>query len=859
MLKRLLGFGVGWLAFTIAVFAQTAALDQRVSVNKTAATIQEVLSELASTYQLSFSFSNDLVHLQQKVSVKVNQQPLREVLDAILKDKDIRYAVIGSQIILQPGRSAKEQHATISGYLTDVASGEALIGATVREAISRNGTTTNRYGFYSLTLPRGRVRIAASYISYFPVSHEFELRQDTTLALRLTTASQSLGEVTITPEENQQIKPLGSINIPIQRLRAVPTLFGEPDIIKALALTPGVSTGNEGSTGLLVRGGSPDQNLILLDEATVYNAAHLFGFVSIFNPDAIKNVDLYKAGFPARFGGRLSSVLDITMKEGNNQEMKGEASIGLISSRFNLEGPIRDKQTSFMLSARSSYLSLFLLPTYIPYKKGATDAFFNYWLYDINGKVNHTFKDGGRLFFSVYNGNDFWTAYDGSYSEKSKFALNWGNTTATTRYSRTLNPKLFFRSVLTYSRYRYGLDGSNSSDGIITEQFGSESTMRDWTLRTGFDFFPAPAHQIRFGTEVISHAYQPSALTTTYAVNPDSLPKANNLINAWEYAVYAEDEAQPISWLKLNVGVRGAAFHVEEHTYTSLEPRLAVSFLLPAQFALKGSYTLMRQYIHLLSSSGAGFPNDIWVPSSRRVAPQFSWQLALGVTKTLPWLNTEIMVEGYHKTMTNLIDYQQGTNFLMGAYSRDWQEEIETGGIGKAYGLEIFLNRTQGRFTGWLSYALAWNQRQFINISNGNWYPARYDRRHSFSVTGNYKLANAWSLSSTWVYSSGQPVTLPVGVQEDIYGNKIFIYTGRNNARMPAYHRLDLGANYTRQTRRGRTATWSFGVYNAYSRVNPYYLDFRNKYNSSWEIIGKQMVQRSLFPLLPSFNYSLKF
>ncbi|MFT2009155.1 TonB-dependent receptor [Pontibacter sp. 13R65] len=855
------------LLHTPLLLAQDAILQKQVELQKAEGSVEEILQELGQHGGITFSYSNS-IGLERQVKLQRTKQSLQAHLAELFKGQPVAYVVRGNKIILYAVAEGKTtqaaaQKVTISGYVTDAASGEALIGATIQELASKKGVTSNQYGFYSLTLPAGEAMVAVSYIGYQTRLLPLQLHHtDTTLALALTPSSSNVQEVTVTAQIGQQLAPTGLTSIPIQQLKNVPTILGEPDIIKALTLTPGVSIGNEATTGLLVRGGGPDQNLVLLDEATVYNASHLFGFVSIFNPDALNKVDLYKGGFPARFGGRLSSVLDMTMKEGNNKELKSEASIGLISSRFNIEGPIGSENTSFMFSGRASYLSLFMLLSYLNYQAGNRRSYNNYLLYDVNGKVNHRFKDGSRLFLSVYNGDDSWRSRERSSLDEDIFKLGWGNTTATARYSRVLNPKLFYRSVLTYSQYRNGLTAKNKSSttefGGITSSFETQSAIRDWTMRHGLDYFITPNHQLKFGLETTQHAFQTNAM----AIDVDTLTGVERPINTWEHAVYIEDEAQPFTWLKLNAGLRGSAFQVEGKTYSSLEPRLSVNFLLPHEFAIKGAYSQMRQYLHLLTTSGISLTNDIWVPATRSVAPQSARQVSAGISKSFPKLRTEVSVEAYHKTMTNLIDYRQGFNLLYSAFNSRWQDEIETGGTGEAYGLEFFLNRTEGRFTGWLAYTLAWSNRRFSSINNNQWYPANFDRRHVVSFSGNYKISSAWSLSANWMYMSGLPATLPVAVQEDTWGGKTLVYTGRNNGRMPAYHRLDVGAAYTLQTKRGRTATWNFGVYNAYNQVNPFYLEFKGKYDYSSgksEFVGNRLVMRSLFPLIPSVNYTLRF
>lgn len=765
------------------------------------------------------------------------------------------------------------QNATLSGYITDAKTGEALIGATIYETGSGIGTATNRYGFYSLPVQEANVQIVFSFIGYQADTVGFVFSKDTVLNRRLKPEIQSLREVQVTGKTSQRETPLGLVNIPIARLKSIPVLMGEPDIIKALSLTPGVSIGNEGTSNMLVRGGTPDQNLILLDEATVYNVSHLFGLVSVFNPDAIKNVDLYKAGFPARFGGRLSSVLDITMKEGNNQEKKGEWSIGLLSSRFNLEGPLSNKlkgRTSYMVSARAFYLGIFTLPSYIAYRARKGDYFATYWMYDLNFKVNHKFKDGGQAFLSFYNGTDFYRAGDASSNQRSTFGLAWGNTTATARYVRSFTPKLFFKSALTYTRYRYGINLENFAvvdNREVRDNFlYSTPSIRDWTLKTSMDWFPNANHQVKAGFEGILHQYRPSNIETAFEINPDTLRKINTPVPATEMAVFVEDDVRIAPWLKANVGFRGVVFNVRDATYFSPEPRLTFNVLLPNDFAIKGAYSQVRQFIHLLINNGIGLPNDIWVPATRQVPPQFSRQVALGITKTLTRQNLELSVEAYHKTMTNLIDYKEGVNYLTNF--RPWEETVEKNGIGEAYGLELFVNRTQGRFTGWLAYTLAWNTRRFAAINNGNQYPAPFDRRHNIALTGAYRLSSKVSVSANWIFQSGSPVTVPVAVRQDFErGFPVFIYGERNNFRMPAYHRLDMAFTFKHTTRKGKQATWALGVYNLYNRINPFYVDvqrrliWQNQTNFSGPITGSDNWLRmgGFLPVLPYFSYSKKF
>ncbi|MBD0256017.1 MAG: TonB-dependent receptor [Cytophagales bacterium] len=761
---------------------------------------------------------------------------------------------------------------TVSGYVTDSTSGEALVGAALHETGSQRGTVSNKYGFYSLSLPGTGGQLTVSYLGYRTATFRLQAGRDTVLHVKLAGAAQALPEVTVTDKLGQQEAPLGLLNLPVERLKSVPVLFGEPDLIKALALTPGVSIGLEGTSGLLVRGGTQDQNLILLDEATVYNVSHLFGLVSAINPDAIKNVDLYKAGFPARYGGRLSSVLDITMKEGNNQARKGQWSIGLVSSRFLREGPLTKKlrnRTSYLFSARAFYLGLFTLPSYIAYKAGG-GPFVTYWMYDANLKINHKFRDGGQLFLSFYRGNDFYRAGEGDDKQRSEFGLAWGNTTATARYVRPLSSKLFFRSVLTRSGYQYGIDiagFTRQDDKMVRDNsFYSRPGIRDWTVKTGLDYFPAPNHQVRVGLEGTNHRYQPANIRTSYPVEPDQLARINAPIRANEGAVFAEDEVRVTSWLRTNLGVRGTLFNVEGKSYAFVEPRVTANVRLPRSFALKGAYSQMRQPIHLLVNSGLGLPNDIWVPATRQVPPQYSRQFSFGVTKTLPNQYLELSLEAYHKEMRGLIDYKDGVNYLTN-FNETWQETVEKDGTGRAYGLEVFVNKTKGRLNGWLAYTLAWNNRRFSTINGGNPYPAAFDRRHNVALTGTFEITPRVHVAANWVYQSGAPVTVPVAVREDFEtGFPVFIYRERNNYRMPAYHRFDVTFNFTHTTRRERIATWSVGVYNLYNRANPFYMDVRRLVipenpgvpRSRYLGVNNTLRVGSFLPILPFISYTKK-
>lgn len=755
------------------------------------------------------------------------------------------------------------QKSVISGYVKDVQTGEYLAYASVYDSLTGEGTVANNYGFYSLNLREGNVVLKAEMASYQAFSKNIFLTGNVSIEIEMAIfESQS---VVIKDDKNiSEQSQMSIIRIPVERLKAIPSIGGERDILKALALTPGVSIGAEGTSGLLVRGGSPDQNLMLLDGATVYNASHLFGFLSVFNPDALKSVELYKGAFPARFGGRLSSVIDIMMKEGNKVSPKTEWNLGLISSRFLTEGPLFKKKGSYLFTARSSYLGLVLLP-FSTKKVGNS---INYWLYDINGKINYQWKNKNQLFFSIYTGNDFWrTKEKYTKDDYEKTRLDWGNQTASLRYNRIITPKLFAKALATYSRYTYNINSESHSITVRQNQptvynttSHLQSYIQDWTLKTQIDYTPSPRHEIKAGTEAIYHTYRPSAYEANSTDGIDSVPPLPAPIHAQEYAVFAEDNIHFTTWLSSNIGMRAVAFRVIDTTYKALEPRASLHIQLPYQIALNASYSKMRQYIHLLSNNGVGLPNDIWVPATRKVAPQNAQQIAIGLTKFWKKYDTEISIEAYQKEMNNLIDYQLGTNFLS-SFNGNWQDIIVKKGTGKATGIETFIYKKQGKWNGWLSYTLAWNKRQFEAINNGLPYYAKYDRRHNVAFTGSYALTDEWNVGLTWVYTSGSPVTLPVAIQQSLQGQEVFVYEGRNNRRMPAYHRLDIGFERKFETQNGHTATFSFGLYNAYNRKNPFYLAVLrpSQTGTTQSNFTYNVVQKSLFPILPYISYGVKF
>lgn len=776
---------------------------------------------------------------------------------------------------------------TISGYVQDANSGEKLIGANVYDAETYEGSITNTYGFYSISLPPGSKQITFSYIGYADQVMTVDLKSDQTLVINLEPQN-ALEEIEIVAEKQRNIAEetsMSTIEIPILQIKKIPALLGEVDVLKALQLLPGVQSGGEGTSGLYVRGGSPDQNLILLDGVPVYNASHLFGFFSVFNSDAIKDVKLVKGGYPARYGGRLSSVLDITLKEGNMKEIHGAGSIGLISSKFMLEGPIKTDKTSFLISGRRTYADLIFKP-FIKAgfasdgqgSSGDAGVFF----YDLNAKLNHVFSEKDRLYLSAYAGKDkFFAEYnekDEDYEDSYGFGFGWGNLTSALRWNHLWTPKLFSNTSLTYSRYNLNLAFSNEiNDKVLDEKdeigFSYDAGVRDVALKLDFDYYPNPNHFIRFGVSAVQHEFIPGTFNFVIKENSFDLDTTfgQKDISSQEFDLYVEDDMKITEKLKANVGVHLSGFNVQNTFYSSAQPRASLRYMIADDQSLKLSFATMAQYINLLTSEGIGLPTDLWVPTTARIKPQESWQVAAGYAfKISDDLN--MTLEGYYKKMDNLVSFKEGEGLLgEGLFADSSTSELDeriTQGEGTAYGMELFLQKQTGKLTGWVGYTLSWSNRQFEDINFGEAYPFRYDRRHDVSIVAQYEISDRIDIAGTWVYGTGNAVTLanstykiltPRG--EGTSGREIEDYQEKNNFRMGAYHRMDIGINFTKEKAK-HTRTWSFGAYNAYNRRNPYLLFIDNDvtYNQNNErIASKNLKAQSLFPVVPYFSYSFKF
>ncbi len=811
--------------------------------------------------------------------------------------KQLSYVLFAFACLWCTSAEAQQQERyTISGYIEDADTGEKLIAANVFEPEKAKGTTTNVYGFFSLTLPKDSVYLAISYVGYETQYFRMYLDKDVTMNFSLGVGT-DLKEVVVTAEKYERVEQktqMSQVSVPVQQIKKLPALLGEVDVLKSLQLLPGVQSGGEGTSGLYVRGGSPDQNLILLDGVPVYNVSHLFGFFSVFNADAIKNVTLTKGGYPARFGGRLSSVLEINMKEGNMKEFKGTGSIGLISSRLTLEGPIWKERTSFIVSARRTYLDLLARPVIAIASAQAEEnegVSFNggYYFYDVNAKINHKFSEKDRLYASVYAGDDRFNIkvsedynyssggqnYDSEFSLKS--GLDWGNITSALRYNHLFSNKLFSNITATYSRYNLstGIESTNREtvngelffDGAYAAKY--ISGIEDLAAKIDFDYLPNPSNHIRFGASATHHTFKPGALNFRIEEGDefslDTLIGSTNT-TSMDYTAYVEDEITIGQSFKANIGVHASAFVVDGEAYTSVQPRVGLRYLLPGDVALKASYATMTQYLHLLTNEGIGLPTDLWLPSTARVAPEQSWQAAFGVAKTFRD-KFEFSVEGYYKKMTNLISYKEGASFIDFG---DWQDKIEQG-EGESYGAEFFLQKKKGKTTGWLGYTLSWTNRQFENINGGRVYPFKYDRRHDLSAVVIHEFSDRISASATWVYGTGNSITLPVskstiyipsGYGIGYYPTEIERPSEKNAFRMKPYHRLDVGVDFIKQKKRYKRR-FTIGAYNMYNRKNPFFIysvDEGTFNPATGEFEQEQKFKQvSIFTIIPSFSWGFEF
>lgn len=764
---------------------------------------------------------------------------------------------------------AQEKY-TLSGYIKDELSGETLIGATIQTSPGNKAVLTNAYGYFSITLAKGTYKISISFAGYYTALQTVVMDSSQVHTWNLS-AKNMLEEVVVSSkirDANVKSAQMGKIDLSTTQLKSVPVIFGEVDVLKTLQLFPGIRNAGEGNTGLYVRGGGPDQNLILLDDAIVYNTGHLFGFFSIFNADAIKNTSIIKGGIPAQYGGRLSSVLDVAMKDGNNKNYEVDGGIGAIASRISIQGPIQKEKSSFMISARRTYVDMLAKP-FIP--KSSDFYGSGYYFYDLNTKVNFKVTEKDKIYLSGYFGRDVFNFNNKGRSFGAK--IPWGNATATLRWNRLFHRKLFANTTLLYNDY-YFTFAAKQNDLVLQLNSG----IRDLTAKTDFDYYPAPQHKLKFGINYTYHRFTPNVLSGNQGETAFS-PYNEGPKWALESGAYVQHDWDWSDDLKLSTGLRFSRFSQQGpftvynrdangnqldsihygrgqniKTYQGLEPRFTVRYNLNEETSLKASVTRNMQYIHLVSNAGSTLPTDLWVPSTYRVKPQISWMGALGLFKNFKDNTYETSVELYYKNMQNQIEYKEGYTQSLKDPETDF-----VFGRGWSYGAEYFINKTKGKFTGWIGYTLSWTWRQFPNLNEGKKFPAKYDRRHDMSVVGMYTFNKKWKASAVFVYGTGNATSLP----ERFYvvsGVLTQEYSRINQYRLPAYHRLDLSATLTpkKAIRKKYSYYWVFSIYNAYSRMNPYFIYYDQTGSPFEGTLKVDARQVSLFPIIPSVTLNFK-
>jgi hypothetical protein len=783
---------------------------------------------------------------------------------------------------------------TLSGEIRDAETGETLPGATIKAMPISRAATANLYGFYSLTLPAGKYDVEFSYLGYALQKFQIDLQQDERRNISLSSSIKTTEVIEITADKsrNTESTDVGKIELDVDQIKKLPVLFGEIDILKTITLLPGVQTGGEGSAGFYVRGGGADQNLILLDNAAVYNASHLFGFFSVFNADAVKNLELTKGGVPANFGGRLSSVLDISLKEGNNKEYHAEGGVGLIASRFTVEGPIKKDTSSFIISGRRTYIDLLLKPFI---KEGSALDGSGYYFYDLNAKVNYRLSSKDQVFLSGYFGRDVF----GFSSENSGFStrIPWGNATATARWNRIISDKLFMNTILTFTDYKFSFEAKQEQF-----EFALNSGIQDWGAKMQWNYYPNYRHSIKWGVDYTYHIFTPNSV---YARSGDTEFDTGEKVQllSHEVAGYILDEFDITENLRINAGIRYSYFaHVGPFTrftqqqtpsfgqtlpptttvyergqkvgdYAGFEPRINFRLNVDKYSSIKGGYMRNYQYIHLTSLSPTSLPTDVWLPSTEVLQPQEGQQVSIGYFRNFFNDMFETSFEIYYKTMENLSEYEEGAqpeNTVS-----DNIDNLLVFGKGRSYGAELFIKKRLGIWTGWMGYTLSKTERLFEDLNSGNWFPSRWDRRHDVSFVSTVKVSPRVELGFVFVYGTGNAITLPV--ERYFYENRVVdVYGERNSFRMAPYHRADISCTlYPKKKEEPKSellpeevvvkrkrkfeSNWNFSVYNLYNRRNPYFLYFGNDGDLQAGTLQIKAYQVSLFPVLPSVTWNFKF
>jgi len=840
--------------------------------------------EVSSGWTISYS---SRLCMSENKTLYATSKTLVEHLKDIFTDCPFDYIIRNKKIILQPINPSDYTY-ILSGFVRDKNTGESLPSANIYNPATGMGTVSNNFGYYSLSLTTGLHNIKASYVGYYNDSLYININKDTIANFNLQ-GSLQLNEIFIKGEKPSailHITKMGSSILPIEEIRKTPGILGETDLIKNIQMLPGIQGGSEGFSGLYVRGGGPDQNLILLDDVPVYNIGHLLGFFSIFNADAVKHVAVHKGSFPARYGGRLSSVIDIRMLEGNKEKIEGTINLGLLSSGISLNGPVIKDKSGFAVSFRRTYLDAITAIAQLD-----NDETTNYYFFDLNAKYNHIFNQKSRIFANTYWGRDkYFTEYNFQIVEEENSAdteyndvspqktisdrndAGWGNFVSAIRWNYIINQKLFSNLTATYSDYKFyiGVQRSNqNNNNWDSYEQRYVSGIRDLGIKINLDYYPSNYHMVKIGAGAIIHNFNPGIdiiqSSLTYSAPVDTTLGKINLTGG-EYHTYIEDEWTIKNKFRVNAGLRIVAFTTENKLYNSLEPRLSLSYDILPTTTIKTSYSVMSQFIHLVSSSNVTLPTDLWLPVTDNIAPMNSSQLNIGANIFLnEQKNFNLNIDFYYKELENMLHYKESTGFF--DYSTYWEDKL-TIGNGDSYGMELLLSKSKGKFSGWLGYTLAKSTYNFPELNNGKSFPAKFDRRHSVNLSLNYKFSKKLDGGLMWQYGSGTPITL---ASEKYYAPDYPYYNTEpgpgysenadkiNGFRMPDFHRLDLGINFSKD-RTHTSRTWSLGIINVYSRKNPFLLYFSSNDNDLPGLTSRDLKQLSLFPFpIPYIKYTLRF
>lgn len=876
---------LSFLLFIVIHFSYGQPLtDLKITAEYDSVDLQNVINEISKEYSVNFSYLDEVVQ-DVLVSVDADSLPLVQFLETLLESTNIKFKIREDFVLLfEEEKKRPLRRITINGFITDKKTGEALAGAHVYLPGRGVGAAANRYGFYSITLKaEPYMRLRYSYIAHTSEIATLMIPKDTTINITLAPDDARLGEIEVIGENSIERRTrMSTVKLEAEKIKKTPTLLGEADILKTLQLLPGVHAGNEGMGGVNVRGSSPDQNLVLLDGVQIYNVNHLFGFLSVFNTEAIRDVQFTKGGFPARYGGRLASVIDIDMKEGNMNEFGGSASVGLLASQLTLEGPIQKGKTSFLVSGRRSYADILTRP-FIEEDTG-------YFFYDANLKINHKFSDKHRLYLSSYLGLDrFHFSEEETNSNpnetttnRNELGFDWGNITTALRWNAILSDKLFSNTTLTFSNYEFNFNSDrrfvNTTDNIRDNNIlNFNSGVRDWGIRYDLDYFPHPSHSIKAGYQVLFHEYSPETAEivdiSSQQVRVDTTLGSPLDLHAREYAAWMEDTWSINDRTSVNIGVHASGFESDGEFFYDIQPRISARYQFDDNLSVKGSFATMKQFTHLLTNNSISLPTDLWLPSTGRIGPERSMQVALGLETYFNDRKFKLTVESYYKQLDNLIAYREGVQSL--ALTNEFEDKLEGGGEGTAYGTELFLERSGDKFTGWLAYTLSWSKRKFANLNVGETFPFKYDRRHDFAFTGLYRLTETIELAANWIFYTGAAITLqefeiftirnfegpPVEIIDLPNGGRE-TFENRNGVRMRPTHRLDIGVHFIKQNRWG-LRTWRVGFYNAYNRLNPAFMfvDTGSRiFDSTRNSVGQPVVKElALFPVLPYVTFKMDF